>query len=272
MPYICVKVVLYSAYLSNLLGWRPVAAGSIAAVVSIVVSNAQAASYQALQTQQNGARRNTSAAISEALTSLRHIRMSSMGAFWSSRLNKVRDAELTLAWKTKVQEQKMSVAASLGPVLFASVALSYAFLSQGRLSSAVAFAALNIFADLHRVLQAISSNYTSIQRWQLSLAKLKQYLEQPEQHQPEMQEKQADGKTIRFQDVDLAWTEDKPAILHDVNLDIPSHALSLVTGPVGAGKSLLLSAVLGEAAVTSGKLYRPVTSHAAAGGTANGCS
>lgn len=251
--------MLYSVYLSNLLGWKPVAAGSMAAVVSIFVSSSLSASFRTLQSQQNGARRNTSAAISEALTSLRHIRLSSMGAFWNGRLNQVRDAELKLAWKTKVQEQKMNVTASLGPVLFASVALSYAFLSKGRLSSSVAFAALNIFGDLHKVLQMMSTRYTSLHRWRLSLVKLKEYLEQPERH--------AGGDetcaTIRLEDADLGWTSSEQSskpILHSVNLDISSDALTLITGPVGAGKSLLLSVLLGEAAVLSGTLYRPAAS------------
>lgn len=224
-------------------------------MISVLVSKSLSASFQKLQAEQNKARSNTSAAVEEALTFLRDIRLWNMGAFWKRRLNEVRDAELSLAWKAKVAEQLMSLTASLGPVLFASVALSYAFISQGSLSSAAAFAALKIFSDLHRVLKTMPLHYNALSRWKLGLAKMKEYLEQPERASDNFEV----SNTIELENADLDWTEhksDKPT-LSGARVEIPSNAFTLVTGPVGAGKSLLLSALLGEAFVKSGIFRRP---------------
>ena len=44
----------------------------------------------------------------------------------------------------------------------------------------------------------------------------------------------------------------EPQILHDINLDIPQSSLSMVVGPIGSGKSMLLRALIGELPLTKG--------------------
>ncbi|XP_047388734.1 ATP-binding cassette sub-family C member 6 isoform X2 [Sciurus carolinensis] len=44
----------------------------------------------------------------------------------------------------------------------------------------------------------------------------------------------------------FAWSRDGPPCLHGINLAVPQGCLLAVVGPVGAGKSSLLSALLGE--------------------------
>uniref|UniRef100_A0A8C2QL20 ATP-binding cassette sub-family C member 6 n=1 Tax=Cricetulus griseus TaxID=10029 RepID=A0A8C2QL20_CRIGR len=44
----------------------------------------------------------------------------------------------------------------------------------------------------------------------------------------------------------FAWSQESPPCLHRINLTVPKGCLLAVVGPVGAGKSSLLSALLGE--------------------------
>ncbi|KIY92311.1 hypothetical protein MNEG_15652 [Monoraphidium neglectum] len=44
----------------------------------------------------------------------------------------------------------------------------------------------------------------------------------------------------------FAWEIEGPPVLHNIKLEVPAGALAIVVGPVGCGKSSLLSAVLGE--------------------------
>lgn len=44
----------------------------------------------------------------------------------------------------------------------------------------------------------------------------------------------------------FAWSQESPPCLHGINLTVPQGCLLAVVGPVGAGKSSLLSALLGE--------------------------
>lgn len=50
----------------------------------------------------------------------------------------------------------------------------------------------------------------------------------------------------------FSWDKDGAAILHEINLKIKKGSLTAVVGSVGAGKSSLLSAFLGEMHKLSG--------------------
>ena len=52
----------------------------------------------------------------------------------------------------------------------------------------------------------------------------------------------------------VSWNPSTPAVLHDINLDIKSGELIAIVGPVGCGKSSLLSAILGEMNLISGTI------------------
>ncbi|CAG5119470.1 unnamed protein product, partial [Candidula unifasciata] len=51
---------------------------------------------------------------------------------------------------------------------------------------------------------------------------------------------------VSFKDADLSWDTTSPATLKNINLQIPEGKLVAVVGPVGAGKSSLISSILGD--------------------------
>ncbi|XP_065780478.1 ATP-binding cassette sub-family C member 6 isoform X1 [Muntiacus reevesi] len=59
---------------------------------------------------------------------------------------------------------------------------------------------------------------------------------------------------IRIQEGTFAWSQDSAPCLHRINLTVPQGCLLAVVGPVGAGKSSLLSALLGELAKVEGSV------------------
>uniref|UniRef100_A0A803TJQ8 ATP binding cassette subfamily C member 2 n=1 Tax=Anolis carolinensis TaxID=28377 RepID=A0A803TJQ8_ANOCA len=54
------------------------------------------------------------------------------------------------------------------------------------------------------------------------------------------------GCAVRFSEASFAWEHNSNAAIKDVNLEIPCGSLLAVVGPVGSGKSSLVSAMLGE--------------------------
>ncbi|XP_070340970.1 ATP-binding cassette sub-family C member 6 isoform X2 [Equus asinus] len=63
------------------------------------------------------------------------------------------------------------------------------------------------------------------------------------------------GETcIRVHDGTFAWSQEGPPCLHRINLTVPQGCLLAVVGPVGAGKSSLLSALLGELSKLEGSV------------------
>ena len=61
------------------------------------------------------------------------------------------------------------------------------------------------------------------------------------------QSSQLDRKiAISLQGASFGWTKGKPAVLHNITLDIQQGCLTVVVGPTGSGKSAFLHAILGE--------------------------
>jgi ATP-binding cassette subfamily C (CFTR/MRP) protein 1 len=56
----------------------------------------------------------------------------------------------------------------------------------------------------------------------------------------------------------FTWGGEDGKVLHDINLKVSQGSLVAIIGAVGAGKSSLLSALLGEMEKLSGSVYRKV--------------
>ena len=60
----------------------------------------------------------------------------------------------------------------------------------------------------------------------------------------------APGLSLQLRNASYSWSveqDEKPALaLSDINLEVPRGQLLGIAGPVGAGKSSLISAILGE--------------------------
>ena len=54
-------------------------------------------------------------------------------------------------------------------------------------------------------------------------------------------------------DASFSWSKDDSPVLHDISMSVPQGSLVAVVGRVGAGKSSLLSAILGEMEMKKGR-------------------
>lgn len=59
---------------------------------------------------------------------------------------------------------------------------------------------------------------------------------------------------ISVQAADFGWDATKPPLLSGVTLSIPPRKFTMIIGPVGSGKSLLLQALLGEVPALAGSV------------------
>lgn len=68
---------------------------------------------------------------------------------------------------------------------------------------------------------------------------------------------------VAFENASITWPVDEEAaetdrfVLRNVNLIFPKGELSVISGNTGSGKSLLLSAILGEVDLLAGSIYTP---------------
>ena len=152
----------------------------------------------------------------------------------------------------------MGLASDFTPVLFAAFALATYSYIHGDLLPSVAFTAMSLFMQLEGLTGMIPMLLVFGVNAKVSADRIDKFLqraEKPENTYP--------GDSISFDKATVSFPSDSDKdnedrfILRDISLDFPNGALSVISGPTGSGKSLLLAAILGEAEVLSGNIRVP---------------
>ncbi len=143
-----------------------------------------------------------------------------------------------------------------GPVLFAAITLSTISIYEGGISPSTAFTALAIFQRLEGTLSIVPGLVADFFNARVSFDRIEQFL-----HSPERTDTTVDAELIAFERACIAWPSDatipRQPTLRSLDMRFPRNQLSVVAGPTGVGKSLLLAAMIGEADILSGTVRRP---------------
>jgi ABC-type multidrug transport system fused ATPase/permease subunit len=253
-----VRFILAILFLWLLVGWESMFAGMFSMALTFPVNKWLGNRYAGYQKALMKARDKKTAVINEALTGIRQIKFSAIESQWSEKIEKVREDELSKIWATKKNTVIMGVASDLTPVLFAVFALAtYSYL-KGDLLPSIAFTALSLFIQLEGLTGMLPYLLVMGVNAKVSCDRIDKFL-----HAPEKEQNTFPGHSISFNNATISFPsaskdeEDNKFILRDLNLEFPNKALSVISGPTGAGKSLLLSAILGEADVLSGHITVP---------------
>ncbi|OWP07539.1 hypothetical protein B2J93_8991 [Marssonina coronariae] len=258
------KFVVSVVFLWLLVGWESLAAGMIAIVVAYPFNKIFATRYGSFQKRLMQARDKKTKVISEALQGIRQIKFSAVESEWAKKINAVRDDELALLWQTKINNLYMTLCGDIAPIFLTVFALAtYAYI-YGDLLPSVAFTALGVFMQLEGVLGMVPFLFMMGMNAKVSSA------EKPENTYP--------GDSIAFERVSVSFPSNSNVpkevdenegqdedgksgesrfILRDLTLKFPNRSLSVILGPTGSGKSLLLAAILGEVDVLEGNITVP---------------
>lgn len=152
----------------------------------------------------------------------------------------------------------MGLASDFTPVLFAVFALATYTYIHGDLLPSVAFTAMSLFIQLEGLTGMIPMLLVFGVNAKVSADRIDNFLARPEKP-----ENTYPGDSVSFDQATVSFPSDSEKddedrfILRDISLEFPNGALSVISGPTGSGKSLLLAAILGEAEVLSGNIRVP---------------
>ncbi|KAK2747506.1 hypothetical protein FQN57_001998 [Myotisia sp. PD_48] len=216
--------------------------------------------YTEIQDQLMTARDEKTGVVSEALQGLRQIKFAALESEWQRKIMKMREKELGAVWQACKYDVAMIFLWELVPTLMTTAALAVYAVVEGRLTPSVAFASLEVFSELEMSLALIPEIITDILDGLISLRRIETYLRSPEKD-----EYREHSDTVIFQDARVAWPSDGNNegngdgrfTLKNINITFPEGKLSVVCGPTGSGKSLLLASILGEADKLSGVIGVP---------------
>ncbi|KAL9046924.1 MAG: hypothetical protein Q9214_000374 [Letrouitia sp. 1 TL-2023] len=203
------------------------------------------------------------ATLTEALLGIRQVKFDATELHWLQKIryllrraSKIRNIELSKQWKAYLAEALLVLCWIGGPTIFAAITLSAVSLLEGNLPPSVAFTALAVFQRLESTLSLVPGLLTDFVNAWVSFGRIEEFLKSPERLDATV-----DADSISFQNAAVAWPSDKndleSFVLQDLSFTIPKHKLSIIAGPTGSGKSLLLQAIIGEADIIDGIILRP---------------
>ncbi|XP_029783715.1 canalicular multispecific organic anion transporter 2 isoform X2 [Suricata suricatta] len=110
-----------------------------------------------------------------------------------------------------------------------------------------AFVSVSLFNILKIPLNMLPQLISSLIQTSVSLKRIQHFLSQDELD-PHCVERKiiAPGYAVTVHNGTFTWAQDLPPTLHSLDIQVPKGALVAVVGPVGCGKSSLVSALLGE--------------------------
>lgn len=167
---------------------------------------------------------------------------------------------------------------TLSPVLSTLLAFWWYTSIQGHtLTPSKAFTSLAVFQELRFALNTLPDVLVSGIQSLVSLRRIQAYLDSPDIEIPPARDASYDESPgdaiVALRDATVTWpavshedisspylgssTPRRSFLLSDVSLTFPNGQLSLICGPLGSGKSLLLLTLLGEADVLAGQVVCP---------------
>lgn len=254
-----VKLVVAIIFLVNLIGWIPMLCGFAAPVAIGPINYIISKRYSAAQDELMKYRDQKMAVVTEALQGIRQIKFDALEKDWYERILKTRRKELKEQWKAFCYDTGLLSIWIFGPACMSAISLAtYAWLT-GTISASVAFTTLSIFEAIEMTLAVVPELVTEMIDAIVSSKRIQEYLDSAE-----LEDMTTIGETIAFKDATISWpSDDKKSedervfSLHHLDLDFHMGELNVIAGRTGAGKSLLLSAIIGEADLLEGKLTVP---------------
>nr|XP_060623109.1 multidrug resistance-associated protein 1-like [Anolis sagrei ordinatus] len=124
------------------------------------------------------------------------------------------------------------------------------------LTAAKVFTSISLFNILRLPLFDLPTVISSIAQTKVSLSRLEDFLSSEDLDPQNINSDCAGDHAVKFVNASFCWEKIGASTLNKLNLEIPEGSLVAVVGQVGAGKSSLLSAILGEMLKTEGTAQR----------------
>ncbi|XP_025100797.1 LOW QUALITY PROTEIN: canalicular multispecific organic anion transporter 2-like [Pomacea canaliculata] len=125
--------------------------------------------------------------------------------------------------------------------------LTYTFVSDKHyLDPTTAFVALSLFNMLRHPMNALPGWISEVMQSLVSIKRLRNFLSCEELDPDDVSHVTKEGVAASIENGTFTWDKKEKPTLKDINLEVKEGQLVAVIGPVGAGKSSLISSLLGE--------------------------
>ncbi|KAJ6089772.1 hypothetical protein N7467_004988 [Penicillium canescens] len=250
------KLALSFAFLSRLVGADCLAVGLTGFFLTAPFNMLCTRKYSKSQSQLMKIRDQKLAIVTEALLGIRQIKFSALEPEWYQKIKETRDQELRALRKTFRFMTGLVFVWVFGPVMLSAATLGAYVLLHGNLTASVAFVTISVFSNVEATLGLLPELTSKIVNAKISAKRIEDYL-----NSDELDNHVKHGDTIAFKEATVKWPALAPIAnaftLRNITLRFPNGQLSIISGKIGAGKSLLLASILGEADIVTGTVTAP---------------
>ncbi|WVQ99735.1 hypothetical protein IAU59_006877 [Kwoniella sp. CBS 9459] len=204
-------------------------------------------------------------ALKELLLGIKVIKLNALEPYFISRIRRLRENEVSWQRWRYTLGTIFNILADQLPLL--AIILTFFFHTKvlGKtLEPSTAFTCMTIFNRVRDGLGTFPQIIQTFLSTKVSLDRISRFLSQPEIDKGRWE---TSSKQIICQNATIAWpsaetptdagTQTPRYKLRDVTFEVPEGKLTLLCGPLGSGKTLMLRALLGEAAVEKGQVLAP---------------
>ncbi|CAG8566074.1 12436_t:CDS:2 [Acaulospora colombiana] len=205
----------------------------------------------------------------KVLQGIRMIKFFAWEKNWEKRVLDARRTELKQLRYNFIYLALLDLLWMASPIFVTIISFLYYTKIQGnQLTAAVAFTSIAIFNELRFALNVLPELFVDAVQALISLKRIDKFLQEDE-IDTSLENAVSHGTTlISFVNAVVTWNKIKNAgndsngevnefLMRDLNLNFPIGELSVICGPTGSGKTLLLLSLLGETNVLSGKINCP---------------
>ncbi|CAI4229206.1 unnamed protein product [Auanema sp. JU1783] len=214
------------------------------------------------QTEQMKLKDQRTKMVNEVLNGMKVVKLYAWEVPMEQYIDDIRQRELSLIKKSSYVRNTIDAFNTASPFVVALFSFGTYVLSNKshELTPQVAFVSLTLFNQLRSPMTMIAYLISQTVQAVVSNKRLKDFFVADELDPAVVEKQQADRTTysVDVKDVDASWEGDlvEPGkeTLRDISFEIPRGTLFAVVGKVGAGKSSLLSALLGEMGKLKGRI------------------
>ena len=257
IPSSILKLMISIAFLYTLIGWESLLAALAVFLILTPLNFYFSTLMNKVQSQIMRTRDEKMAVIEEALQGIRQIKFVASEQQWLEQIRRKRNEELRWQWQSFLLRTALVGIWALGPIMMSAVALTVYTRLQGSLTPSVAFTAIAVLGQIEGSLAIIPKVIMQMLEAAISATRIERYFEEQE-----VTRHTKVANIVSFADASIAWPADLPNaafgfMLRELSLSFPTNELSIISGTTGSGKSLLLAAIIGEAASLSGVIRIP---------------
>ena len=246
------QIILCMMSLYQLVGFSMLA-GVGAMIIMIPVNGLIARIMKTLQKEQMRNKDARTRLMTEILNNMKSIKLYAWTTAFINRLNYIRnDQELKTLRKIGATQAFANFTWSTTPFLVSCSTFGVFVLTQNKpLTTDIVFPALTLFNLLTFPLAVLPMVITSIVEASVAVGRITSYLLAEElQDDAVIREgpvEEMSEESVRVRDATFTWNKaEERRALHDINFSARKGELSCIVGRVGAGKSSLLQAMLGD--------------------------